>query len=123
MSRRDRIRESALADPASAATVLNDTLMNLYERLEAVEGLRHIDCEARAAASVLPAVIFQAPAWPVGSVSLAKLYNLTDGQAEAPTGFFMWEQTSAGIRILPLAVAATSARYAVRFEIRRLRDE
>lgn len=119
MSRRDRIRESALADPASAATVLNDTLMNLYERIEALERTQFLDVEVVSdSGSSVSNIVFARPKWPVRAVYVAKLYDLTAGNVDYLSQSLMWVADETGIHIPIIYFSSAATRYLITFEVR-----
>lgn len=118
-NRRDQLKQAQLADPKTASGAINDTLRDIYDRLEALERQKFITVTKTAdAAGLVPPIVFAAPSWPVRAVYLAKLYDRTNGNVAYLGESLMWEVTSAGVSIPAITVVTVSATYDFTFEVR-----
>jgi hypothetical protein len=98
---------------------INEVLIGLYRRIEALEKTRFIEVTVTtdAAANMSP-VSVAAPEWPVKAVYLARAYNKTAGTPFSPARIG-WESTKGALTVaLWTGDVAVSTTYQLTLEVR-----
>lgn len=116
--RRDQLRDAQLKDPRASSTAINDTLRDLYARLEALEQTRLVDIDVTSGpGGEIGPVVLARPAWNPKVVYLAKMFDVTNNTPQYPTTAFVWTLTQAGISIPVIYAPAASTRYKITFHV------
>ena len=112
--RRQQLRENDLGKPGP----LNEVLMDLYRRLEALERVTYYDLTVTTDTASSASVSFAKPDWPVRAVYLAKLFNVTTSNDDYLSQSLMWHATEKEILIPVIFFSSASSKYQMTLEVR-----
>lgn len=98
---------------------INDALLDICRRLEALERTRFIEVQVQTdATSSVSNIVFAKPPWPVKAVYVAKLFNVTTSNDDYLSQSLMWHVAEGGITIPIIYFSGASTKYAITFEVR-----
>ncbi len=121
MSRREQLRETELANPATSAKSLNNIIRNLSLRLESLERVMYLDWRftTLGGGAVDGEFLLTPPSWPVKSISVARLREADGGSQVYTAGPSLdWVYTTGGITINFFQVLAANTAYILGLEVR-----